>query len=207
MATIDSKVADVLDKQPTSTDSDDEDALIAALEDDDDLSGLREQRLQQLHQEMTRAKTMKEAGTGHYTEIKDEKSIMDITTSTKLVVVHFAKSDFGRCGVMDGHLEYLAPRHFDTRFVKINVDNAPFLVTKLKVQILPCVISFIDGLGVDRILGFEGLGNGDKFTTKDLEARLFASGVLVRTKLADGGLKLLSKGSNQKEADEEDGER
>jgi hypothetical protein len=70
--------------------------------------------------------------------------------------------------------------------LKVNVDNAPFLVTKLKVQVLPCVISFIDGIGVDRIIGFEGLGNGDNFTTKDLETRLLGSRVLVRSKLSDG---------------------
>ena len=59
-------------------------------------------------------------------------------------------------------------------------------MTKLKVQVLPCVISFIDGIGVDRIIGFEGLGNGDKFTTKDLETRLLNSRVLVRSKLSEG---------------------
>lgn len=72
----------------------------------------------------------------------------------------------------------------------MNVDNAPFLVTKLKVQVLPCVIAFVDGIGVDRIVGFEGLGSGalggegsvDGFLTKDLERRLLAARVLVGSK-------------------------
>jgi hypothetical protein len=55
-------------------------------------------------------------------------------------------------------------------------------VTKLKVQVLPCVIAFVDGIGIDRIVGFEGLGHGDNFTPKDLEARLLQAGVLVRAK-------------------------
>jgi len=107
MASIDPTVAAVLDRPPRADDSDNEDALIAALEDDDDhtLTVLREQRLQQLHSEISRAKQMRDAGTGAYTEIKDEKEVMDITTGTKLAVVHFFKSDFGRCGVMDRHLE------------------------------------------------------------------------------------------------------
>jgi hypothetical protein len=64
------------------------------------------------------------------------------------------------------------------------VDNCPFLVTKLKVQVLPCVIAFIDGIGADRIIGFEGLGRTpDDFTTRDLEARLINSGVLARSKV------------------------
>lgn len=108
MSTIDPTVAAVLDRPGAKRDeSDDEDALIAALEDDNDhaLSSFREQRLQQLHAEIARAKQMRDAGSGTYVEIKDEKGVMDITTSTKYVIVHFFKSDFGRCGVMDQHLE------------------------------------------------------------------------------------------------------
>jgi len=68
----------------------------------------------------------------------------------------------------------------------MNVENAPFLVTKLKIQVLPCVLSFIDGVSVDRIVGFEGLGyTPDTFTTKDLEGRLLTSGVIQRAKATD----------------------
>lgn len=101
MANIDSQVASVLD----TADSDDEDALIASLEDSPALDAFREQRIQQLHSEFTRAKTQKNQGFGNYTEIKEEKALMDLTTEVKLAVVHFAKNDFARCGVMDGHLE------------------------------------------------------------------------------------------------------
>jgi hypothetical protein len=103
---VDSAVAAVLDNHKVDS-SDDEDALIASLEEDDDpsLTALREQRLAQLHSEFTRAKLMRESGNGTYAEVKDEKQLMDITTSIQLVVVHFFKSDFGRCQVMDSHLE------------------------------------------------------------------------------------------------------
>lgn len=64
------------------------------------------------------------------------------------------------------------------------MDNCPFLVTRLGVQVLPCVIAFIDGVGADRIIGFEGLGRSpDSFTTRDLEARLIRANVLTRTKI------------------------
>ena len=98
------------------------------------------------------------------------------------------------CGAVT-HLQsqYLAPKHFDTRFVKISVDNAPFLVTKLKVQVLPCVIAFVDG-------------QGDKFTTKDLETRLLGAGVLLRAKTGDErGLRLdPSKQRSQQVKDDEE---
>jgi hypothetical protein len=100
MANIDSHVAKVLD----TANSDDEDALIASLEDSPALDAFREQRIQQLHSEFIRAKAQKNQGFGNYTEIKEEKALMDLTTEVKYAVVHFAKDDFARCGVMDGHM-------------------------------------------------------------------------------------------------------
>lgn len=74
--------------------------------------------------------------------------------------------------------------HTDTRFLRMDVGNAPFLVERLKVKVLPCVIGFRKGVGVDRVVGFEGVGDGgDGIETGDLEKRLVGSGVLVREKL------------------------
>ncbi|KAI4215107.1 MAG: hypothetical protein LQ351_002422 [Letrouitia transgressa] len=184
MASIDSTVASIIDAKPPGECSDDDD-LFDSLENDPCLESFREQRLQQLHDEISRAKHLRNQEHGIYTEIKDEKSLMDIVnTMAELCVVHFFKSDFQRCGIMDIHLEKLAPVHFDTRFLRINVENAPFLVSKLKVQVLPCVIAFRKGVSVDRIIGFEGLGQSeDTFATRDLEQRLLVAGVLVRQKL------------------------
>ncbi|KAF2768459.1 thioredoxin-like protein [Teratosphaeria nubilosa] len=187
MASIDAKVASVLDRH-AAHESDDEDALIAELEADDDhaFSALREKRIEQLHAEVSRAKMMKETQHGTYMEIKDEKVVMDVTTSTKLCVVHFMKPDFNRCRIMDEKLRVLAEKHFDTRFVSINVENAPFLVVKLGIQVLPCVIAFKDGVGVDRVIGFEGISyRPDRFSASELEQRLLGCGVLTRAKMTE----------------------
>ncbi|KAI4201272.1 MAG: hypothetical protein LQ348_001654 [Seirophora lacunosa] len=186
MTSIDPAVASVLDDRPANDDSDD-DNLLESLENDPALDSFREQRIQQLHEELARAKHLRNQEHGHYTEMNDEKALMDIVSAgAMLSVVHFFRSDFHRCGIMDAHLDTLAPLHFDTRFLRINVDNAPFLVTKLKVQLLPCVIAFRQGVSIDRIIGFEGLGYSEEtFSTKDLERRLVISGALVREKLME----------------------
>ncbi len=107
MAPLDPTVASHLDNTiTTSADSDiDEDTLLSSLEDDPALSTYREARLQQLHSELSHAKQMRSLEHGTYTKLTDEKALMDITTSTRLCVVHFFKADFARCAVMDGHLE------------------------------------------------------------------------------------------------------
>lgn len=87
----------------------------------------------------------------------------------------------------------------------MNVENAPFLVTKLQVQVLPCVLAFIDGVSVDRLVGFEGLGyTQDTFTTKDLEARLLGSGVVQRAKATDDAGASSSGWKAQKEESDDD---
>jgi len=206
MASLDPTVASILDRNPTTgQDSDDEDALISALEDDSThtLTHLREQRLQQLHSELSRAKAQRNSDYGKYLEIKDEKQLMEITTSSKYCVVHFQKPDFARCRYMDSRLSSLPQKHFDTRFQSINVENAPFLVAKLKIQVLPCVICFIDGVGTDRIVGFEGLGRKtDEFTLRELEDRLMRAGVLVRSKVVDEDER--QNGRSRKQAVEDD---
>jgi thioredoxin-like negative regulator of GroEL len=58
------------------------------------------------------------------------------------------------------------------------VDNAPFLVEKMQIQVLPCIVSFVEGVSVDRLVGFEELGFNDNFDTALLEKRLATSGVI-----------------------------
>jgi hypothetical protein len=83
----------------------------------------------------------------------------------------------------------------------VDVENVPFLVISLKVQVLPCIIAFIDGIGVDRyisslvtslnslttyrIVGFDDLGNTDNFTTAHLEYRLIETGLDLETLLSN----------------------
>ncbi|KAK3109636.1 hypothetical protein LTR53_016890 [Teratosphaeriaceae sp. CCFEE 6253] len=157
MAPLDPTVAHTLDH----ADSSDEDDLIAALESDSEatLTHLREQRLQQLHAELAKAATLKELpGHGVYTSCREEKDLLHITTTTKFCVVHFMKPDFHRCGIMEAKLRVLAEKHYETRFIGVDVEDAPFVVARLGVQVLPCVMCFVDGVGRERILGFEGIG-------------------------------------------------
>ncbi|KAK5680826.1 hypothetical protein LTS10_006584 [Elasticomyces elasticus] len=171
MATLDPIVAHTLDHQQ---DSSDDDALFDSLENDTSLDHLREARLTQLHAQLQATRTLKQLpGHGTYQEIKDEKELLAITTN------------FNRCRIMDGKLAVLAEKHLETRFVSVNVENAAFVVTKLGIQVLPCVVCFKAGLGVGRVLGFEGLGDGHSFSVQELEGKLLGFGVLDRSKVVD----------------------
>lgn len=92
---------------------------------------------------------------------------------------------------MDEHIRTLAARHYEVRFARVDVRHTPFIVEKLNIRVLPCVVGFKDGLGVERVLGFEGLGSGGKdgtdgFNIAVLEKRLLWKGILAQSKVRQG---------------------
>ena len=108
MPALDSKLAASLDRVQNVSDHD-EDDLLDSLDDDASLGAYREQRLQQMHAELSRAQQLRDSGNGSYRELKEDKALMDTTTANKLCIVHFYKPDFNRCRIMDGHLEVRGP--------------------------------------------------------------------------------------------------
>ncbi|KAL5032973.1 hypothetical protein RTP6_000997 [Batrachochytrium dendrobatidis] len=173
------KTVDPTPLEPTTytsiEDQAEEDEILRELEeeDDDDMAAIfRERRMNELRAEAHRLRQMGQARHGHYETIRTEKDILHITTTAERCVVHFSHKDFRRCQLMDQHMQELAKKHFKTRFIKIDVADAPFLVDKLKIQILPCIMAFIDGVTVDKLLGFEGVSEKDDFPTSMLEKRL-----------------------------------
>ena len=65
--------------------------------------------------------------------------------------------------------------------------DSPFFVEKLKVRMLPCVVFFLDGVAVDRVVGFDELGAKDDFKTEALEAKLLGAGVVEYVKEEEVG--------------------
>ncbi|GAA5891167.1 hypothetical protein JCM6882_006445 [Rhodosporidiobolus microsporus] len=166
-------------------DSDDSDALLEELEEeldnDLDIGGFREKRMMELKAQLDAAQRQQQTGYGKYSEYKVEKDLIQTTAKAKRSVVHFFHRDFRRCKIMDAHLEKLAAKHVDVLFVKADVANVPFLVTKLEVKVLPCVIGFVDGVSKFKLVGFEELEGGDNFNTSSLEIGMIQCGVLTKS--------------------------
>ncbi|KAF5388225.1 hypothetical protein D9615_000516 [Tricholomella constricta] len=133
---------------------DDDEALFAELEaeiENDSNAALREQGLDVLRREMERMQEMKRNEHGNYTEISDEKEVVRVSANEPRCVVHFYHTKFKRCEIMDKHLGILAKKYFSTRFSRVFVENVPWLVERLGIKVLPCVICFVDGVSKDRL--------------------------------------------------------
>ncbi|KIW16632.1 hypothetical protein PV08_03820 [Exophiala spinifera] len=167
---------------------DDTDALLASLEDEDD-SSYRTQRLNELKSASAATQTTTTFNTSknHYITLTSDDQALSFTTEHERAVVHFLHPDFARCNTMDTHCQIIAEKHAeygnaDVAFARVDVKNCPFVVEKLGVRVLPCVIGFVKGVVKGRITGFEGLcwdgKEGSMNVTRAVEEALMSWSIL-----------------------------
>ncbi|EFA07835.1 thioredoxin domain-containing protein 9 [Tribolium castaneum] len=143
-----------------------------------DLESLRKQRLNELKKKEAQRNEWLSLGHGKYEELAEEKEFFDVTKRSKNCVVHFYTNTTPRCAIVDKHLKILAPKHLETRFVKLNAEKCPFLAQNLKIKTIPSIVLVKDSFMVDKIVGFTQLGNRDDFTTEMMEWRIAQNGVI-----------------------------
>jgi thiol-disulfide isomerase/thioredoxin len=172
-ATIQGKT-DTRCDDPEAYQSDEEDEPRNQVLDDfaDDDAGLMEKlrakRLAELKAQQSIKQKFKNAGQGYYSEIP-ESAFIDTLNKSMVSVVHFYHKDFPTCLTMDKHLDIIAKKHLETKFVKMDAEKAPFFVQKLNIRTLPTVCCFIDSVLKEKLIGFEDLGGHDGFKTATLE--------------------------------------
>ncbi|ELU12303.1 hypothetical protein CAPTEDRAFT_158357 [Capitella teleta] len=145
---------------------------------EDDFEVLRRKRMQAMKKLQDQKQEWLAKGHGRYEEIADEKEFFDVCKKSRSVVCHFYRESTFRCQIIDKHLSILAPKHIETKFVKINVEKCKFLVERLRIVVLPTVCIAKEGKTTDYIVGFDDLGGSDEFPTEMLEWRLGTTGVI-----------------------------
>jgi len=160
------------------------DALLHA--GDSTLEQIRERRLVQMKKAQEQKQKWKAAGHGVYSAIGEgqngedsAKEFFDASKASERLVVHFHRPSTRICDVFHAHLEKVAARHLETRFIKINVDQvsedgasgsgAAYLVEKLGIIVMPTILIIKDRKAVHHIRGFDELGGTEDFSTDALE--------------------------------------
>ena len=143
--TIDDKTSlkHIIPKREILMPCDSDDSLLSDEESSEFLRDLRARRIQALKNAQT-------ARYGSLDKLSHERDLLQATTGTHCLVMHFKDSTFKRCTIMTEHLQKLAQKYPSTRFVEIEASEAPFMVVKLNVKMLPLVVCVRDGLFVDR---------------------------------------------------------
>jgi hypothetical protein len=153
----------------------DDDEQQAADEEDDELQFLRERRLAAMRKQQIAHADHVSKQHGTYREIAQD-DFFNVVVRDKggsdMACVHFYHKDFERCKIIDRHLTDLCQLMFHVKFVKIDVEKATFLADKLRVTMLPCLVLFNNDIAVDRVVGFEDMGNRDDFPMSLLQQRI-----------------------------------
>eukprot|EP00879_Flechtneria_rotunda_P008051 GHRR01008434.1.p1 GENE.GHRR01008434.1~~GHRR01008434.1.p1 ORF type:complete len:223 (+),score=92.84 GHRR01008434.1:406-1074(+) len=149
--------------------------------DDPELEALHKDRIAAMKQEAERRAALQRQGHGSYSEVS-EGEFLELVTKTENVVCHFYHRDFERCKIVDKHMDMLAKKYLEARFIKLSAPDAPFFTVKLGIKVLPAVVMFKHGISVDRIVGFEQLGGQDNFSTAAVEARLKQADIVTCSK-------------------------
>ena len=147
--------------------------------DEDDFEALREKRRIALQQRIRQEQDWKQLGHGRYMDLgTDPKDFFNAAKKSARMVVHFYRGVTPRCEIVDAHFERLAPKHLETRFVKIDAEKSPFLVERLGIILMPTIVLIKDGKTEHSLRGFDELGGTDDFSTDDMAYVLSTHGVL-----------------------------
>lgn len=181
--------------------SEDDDELLKMLDDESDpaLTRIRDERMAALKQEFNRIdESTADTEFGEIITVSTEKQLMDLVTGNDTVIVHFYQANFEKCQKMNDKLKILAEKHLTVKVLAIEAKDAPFLVTKLGIKMLPFVVIYRQGKEVERLVGFEKLGNdANDFKYEALEQFLYSRNVINRKAINFGSIR-------QRVADEDD---
>mmetsp|Transcript_22417 Transcript_22417/g.33615 ORF Transcript_22417/g.33615 Transcript_22417/m.33615 type:complete len:242 (-) Transcript_22417:1106-1831(-) len=156
------------------------------LNDEDALDALRERRMKQLKNAQKQRQEYIANGHGEYSDLNPGqhggdtvRAFFDAAKKSKRMVVHFYRPTTRYCDVVHAHLQKIATKHIETRFVKVNVETgADYLVEKLGIVVMPTMVLIKEGKVIHHLHGFDELGGTDEFSTSHLAWLLGAYEVL-----------------------------
>lgn len=138
-------------------------------------------------------------------ESKSEAEFFElIKAQRERIVAHFYHEDFNKCKALNFTLEKVAHLHPETLFVKINAQQAPFLVQKLQIKTLPVLYYFFQGEVKDKIVGFEEIGTEEEVVQGMLVRRLGKRGAIDLGENEKFKLKTKNKVRGESEDEDED---
>eukprot|EP00798_Chlamydomonas_sp_ICE-L_P027592 gene27592-7228_t len=141
-----------------------------------DLATIRKQRVLAMKKRQEKTKEWLARGHGEYNEIATEKEFFNEMKGEERMICHFYRENWP-CKVMDKHLSLLAPKHVETKIIKINAEKCPFLTDRLKIWMLPTLALIKNGKVEDYIVGLDPMG-GEDFATEVLSDRLLMADII-----------------------------
>jgi len=133
---------------------------------DSELDAMRDARKETMKKQAEKRAKWIAQGHGEYREVNGEKEFFREVKGSDRVVVHFFRAATLRCNIIDRHLRDLAPKHLETKFIKVDAEKSPFLVERLNIWMMPSIVIAINGKTEHTITGLDEFGGVDDFSTE-----------------------------------------
>ena len=157
---------------------------------EDTLEAIRAKRLASMKKSQLMQQKWRGLGHGTYEPLGEgqhggdcAKAFFEAAKQSERMIVHFHRKTTRICDVFHKHLEIIANKHLESRFVKIDVESggsSDFLVEKLGIVVMPTILIVKNRKAVHHIRGFDELGGIEEFSTRALEYVLAAHGGIFR---------------------------
>nr|XP_027193916.1 thioredoxin domain-containing protein 9 homolog [Dermatophagoides pteronyssinus] len=136
---------------------------------DDDFEKIQYNRKKRLLEKYKRDNHWRSLGHGELTECTSDTDFFTISENSPLLVVHCFKNDIGMeySEYLNVILESLAKKRLDIKFIKLNVERHPFLVSTLNVFVIPTVLLIKQMKVIHRLVGFDEMGGSVDFSEAD----------------------------------------
>ena len=131
-----------------------------------ELDKLREERKEKMRKLAEKRALWRSQGNGEYREVHGEKEFFREVKESERAVIHFYRAASIRCNIVDRHLSDLAPKHLETKFIKVNSEKSPFLVERLNIWMMPSIVIALNGKTQHTICGFDEFGGVDDFSNE-----------------------------------------
>lgn len=152
---------------------------------DDDLEALRKRRLAQLKKDAEDRAMWKRNGHGALMALS-EKDFFARAKGVQRMVVIFSRPGSSRYAEdLKEHVARVAESHIETLFATIDAEKAPFLCPRLKIRMLPSLVLLKNG-EIGKVLhGLDQVNPTGKFSTAEIEKRLFDFEMVTDTNIGD----------------------
>lgn len=152
---------------------------------EEDFARIRKQRIEEMKLKALEKETWRRNDHGVLTAISDQKEFFEAVKKSKRVVCLFFRDSNKWCEVLSNHMQLLAEKHMEAKFLKVNAENSQFLVERLNVWMLPTIVCCKDGKVHRQFNGLDEIDPTGKFETASLEFVLHGSEMLDDTPLVD----------------------
>jgi len=169
------KVEDEEEDDNSDSDFDSEDM---ALLNDPNLDIVHQNAYREMAADMKREREMERRREQFKLEGMEERQALECGVNNEYVVLTFEHPKMIKTTHLSWHLNEMAPRYPDTKFIAVDATKCSFLVEKFKIKTLPSVIIMIRGKLQDKIIGFEEFGGNEAVTTNGVIRRLREAGVV-----------------------------